>query len=615
MPEAGIAEQLSSVPNSPGVYLWKDAGGRVIYVGKAKELRKRMRQYVLGQDGRERIPAMMGEVASFEYVVTSNEVESLILEANLIKRLRPRYNVDFRDDKSFPFIALTMSDPFPGIKYTREKHRKGTRYFGPYTDARAARETIDVARRVFPICRATCVEWKRVTAAGGAPVGRACFDYHVGRGPGPCVGAVTREAYAHNVKRVAAFLEGRRSGVPRSIETEMLAAAADLDFERAARLRTSLEAVRSVLERQTVVLAGSAEADVVGIAREETIAGVHVVLVREGRVLAGNEFVLDSGMDVPLDELAEGFLLRHYGEDVLPAKEVILPALPPDPEAVEGWLGSVRGGRVRLLVPQRGTKRKLAGMAEKNARHVLGRFKARTRYDDERLNEALIQLESALALERPPMRIECFDVSTLHGRFSTGSMVVFVAGRPERSAYKRFRVRMPAKEADDVAMMREVLARRFGRSGSGDTGFADMPDLVIVDGGKPQLRAALTALGDLSLSIPVVALAKREEEIHVPGWDEPVSLPLGSASLYLVRRIRDEAHRFAIEYHRALRGRAMTASSLDEIPGVGPKRKKALLKEFGSLRRLREAGVDAIAAVPGIPQALAEDIAAVLREE
>jgi excinuclease ABC subunit C len=611
-----IRAQVARVPEAPGVYLWKDAEGRILYVGKAKSLRSRMRSYVGGHDERAMVPLMMERVASFDYYVTRSEVDSLVLEANLIHETRPPYNVDFRDDKSFPFIALTMSDPFPALKYTREKRREGTRYFGPYTDARAARATVDVVRRVFPLCRADCVEWKRLTAKGGVPTGRPCFDFHVGKGPGPCVGAVTREEYAANVRRVCDFLEGRRSGVATELEAEMREAAAGLDYEAAARARNRLEAVRSVLDRQSVVSARDLDADAIGFHREETIAAAHVFQVREGRVLTGAEFVLDQGLDSSDAELVEGFLLRYYAEAAHVPREVLVPVLPDEPSAVAAWLSGLRGTKVSLTAPVRGEKRTLLDLAGTNARHALARYSFRTRYDEARTNAALLELESALALPAPPLRIEAFDISTLHGRFSVGSMVVFEGGRAHPKGYRRFRVRTDHGESDDVAMMREVLGRRFARDRAGDARFGRAPDLVLVDGGRPQLSAALAAMQELGFDgVPVAALAKREEELFVPGWDTPVSLPAGSASLYLVKRVRDEAHRFAVEYHRELRGRTMRASVLDEVPGVGPGRKRALLKAFGSLARLRAASVDEIAAVKGVTRRCAEDVSAFLADD
>ena len=615
--QPSIVEQLASVPDAPGVYLWKGAAGEVLYVGKAKSLKKRMRQYTSGHDEREKIPLMMEQVASYDYVVTDTEVESLILEVNLIKQFRPPYNVDYRDDKSYPFIALTLDDPFPAIKFTREKHRPGTRYFGPYTDARAARETIDTVRRIVPICRATCPEWKRVTARDGAPTARPCFDYHVGLGPGPCAGAITREEYAENVARIARFLSGKHDDLETELDRRMREASAELDYECAARYRNRLEAVHAIRGRQKVVSARPLEFDVVGFFREETVAGVHLFAVREGRVLFGNEFVLDKGFDIPAAELVEGFLLRYYADGPEIPREIVLPELPEEAETVEEWLSSMRperAARVRLTVPQRAERRDLLTLAEENARHTLMRFKVRTRYDEERLNTALLQLESALALPAPPLRIECFDISTLHGTYSVGSMVVFAGGRIDSKGYRRFKVRIDTGEANDFAMMGEVLRRRFAPERMADSRFGKRPDLVIVDGGKPQLTAAIEVFTELGLKdIPIAGLAKREEELFVPWADQPVVLPAGSPSLFLVKRIRDEAHRFAIEYHRNLRGKAMTASVLDDITGLGPKRKKALIKAFGSVKRLREASVDEIAAVPGIPRDTAEEIVEVLR--
>jgi excinuclease ABC subunit C len=608
-----LREQVAKVPTRPGVYLWKDGDGSVLYVGKAKDLRSRMRSYLGGHDERAMVPVMMARVAGFDFIETRSEVDSLILENSLIKQYRPPFNIDFRDDKSYPYIAITASDQFPAIKYTRERHRPGTRYFGPYADARAARETVDVVRRVYPICRADCVEWKRVTARGGAPGDKACFDFHVGRGSGPCVGAIAREEYARTVERVSDFLDGRRSGLVAELEAGMRSAAAELDYERAARFRDRLDAVRSVLERQTVVSERRLDADAIGLHREETIAAARVLQVREGSVLAGADFVLDQGLDVSDAELVEGFLQRYYADATHVPREVLVPVMPEDAAALGEWLAALRGSKVRVLAPERGEKRRLLEMATTNARHALARYAFRTRYDEERTNAALLELESALGLPAPPMRIECYDISTMHGRFSVGSMVVFEAGRADPRAYRRFRVRLATGESDDVAMMREVLARRFARDRAGDDRFGRRPDLIIVDGGTPQLGATIAALDVVGVTgVSVAALAKREEELFVPGWTDPVTLPTGSPSLHLVKRVRDEAHRFAIAYHRELRGKAMTASVLDEVPGVGPARRKALLKVFGSVRKLRAATVEEIARVPGVTRQVAADVAGFL---
>ena len=621
-----IKEQLNAVPQLPGVYLWKDAKGKVLYVGKAKQLRSRMRQYVNLQDERIMIPRLMQRVFSFEYLITQSEHESLVLEKNLINQYSPPFNVDFKDDKSYPFIAITKGDVFPAIKYTREKQVPTTRYFGPYTDARAARFAIDIARRVVPLCHASCVEWKRLKRKLEAdpeqkPSGeKPCFDSHVGLGPGPCCGACSPNEYAENVRSIERFLSGHRRMFFDEIEEEMQEAAENLDFEKAARLKTRLESVRSLEDRQHVQLSPLLSADIIGFFREETITGVHVLTVREGIVIISNEFVLDKGFDIPDTELIDSFLIRYYEQATDIPREVVLAKTSEDSHIIEEWLttklASKHNARVRLIVPQRGERFELLELAERNARHTLMRYKVRTRYDEERINTALIQLESALALDKPPVRIECFDVSTIHGRHSVASMVVFVAGSPDKSQYRRFKVRRDTGEANDFAMMSEVLGRRYAPQRMADERFGAKPDLLIVDGGKPQLTAALQQFETLKLDIPVAGLAKADEELFVP-WDDegPVVLPSGSAALYLVKQIRDEAHCFAITFHRELRGKAMTASALDDVTGLGPKRKKLVLKAFGSLKKLREADVETIAAVKGIPRDVAEEIYAVLHQD
>ncbi len=617
-----LKRELQEVPQEPGCYLWKDASGEVLYVGKAKQLRSRMRQYVLGQDEREKIPLMMKQVKSFDYVVVSSEHESLVLEKNLIQQYKPPYNVDYRDDKSYPFIALTMGDLYPAIKYTREKHKAHTRYFGPYTDARAAREILDIARRVVPLCSANCSEWKRLNRAYENTKlsqeaflkdlqehAKPCFDYHVGKGPGACIAALSPQEYQEYVQDISRFLSGKRKEFIDKIRSEMLEAASNLEFEKAARARNRLATIEGLQDKQQVVLSQAQDIDLIGICREETIAAAQVFVVREGRVIISNEFILNKGMDVTENELIEAFLKRYYHDSTDIPEEILVPLELEDRELLEAWLSEKRTKRCRILRPSRGDKFKLRALADKNAAHALLRFKVRTRYDDERSNMALLQLENALALKAAPMRIECFDVSTIHGKHSVASMVVFSKGRPDKGQYRRFKIRMQTDEANDFAMMSEVLSRRYAPEKMSDANFGSKPDLLIVDGGKPQLSAAIKVLRSLGLDIPVCGLAKADEELFVEwSMDSPVVLPNGSASLYLVKHIRDEAHRFAITFHRQLRDKAMTASILDEIPGLGPKRKKSLLKHFGSFKKLKAAQLDEIKEAPGIPQGLAEDI-------
>ena len=626
MGEPTLAEQVALVPTDPGCYLWKDGKGEVVYVGKAKNLRARMRQYVTLQDDREKIPLMMQVVRSFDYVVVGSEHEALVLERNLIAQYHPYFNVDFKDDKSYPYIAITESDVFPAIKYTRERHRKGTRYFGPYTDARAARETIDTLRKVIPICMATCVEWKRARrllekSPEQASVAnlmlaercRPCFDYHVGRGPGVCAGMIDTVEYARHVRQVENFLRGNRSQVVGELTDQMREAAADLDFERAGRLNARLDGLDALDDRQQVVFSSGVNADLIGFYREETISCACVFAVREGRTVRSVEFVLDKGLDTGEEELVSGFLKRYYDETADVPAEVDLPAELEDAELIEGWLAEKRGHSVRLRRPQRGEKRRLLDMASANARHALMRYMVRTGYADDRTNKALLQLESALALDAPPMRIECFDISTLHGHFTVASMVVFTNGRPDKSQYRRFMIQTPLTEANAFVSMSEVLGRRYSPERMADERFGSRPDLLVVDGGKPQLTAAMEQLAELGLDIPVCGLAKSDEEIFVP-WDEtPVVLPSGSPSLYLIKQVRDESHRFAITFHRELRDKAMTRSVIDDVPGVGPKRKRALMRRFGSIRRMRGATVEELAATPGIPAEVATAVWQALR--
>lgn len=616
-----IREQVDQVPTDPGCYLWKDGSGKVIYVGKAKNLRARMRQYVTLQDDRAKIPLMMQVVRSFDYIVVENEHEALVLERNLIAQYRPYFNVDFKDDKSYPYIAITESDTFPAIKYTREKHKKGTRYFGPYTDSYAARQTIETLRKVVPICSATCVEWKRAKRLlekdpDGAAVanlllakkGRPCFDYHVGKGPGVCVGAIDTVSYAKNVRQVENFLRGNRSEIVSELKDQMQEAAADLDFEKAARLKSRLTSLSDLDDRQQVTFPTSVNIDLIGIYREETISAACVFVVREGRTIRSVEFILDKGLDVSEEELVSGFLKRYYDETADIPAEVNLPIDLLDAEVLSEWLTQKRGHNCVLHHPQRGEKFRLLQMASANARHALMRHMIRTGYADDRTNQALLQLESALALDAPPLRIECFDISTLHGNFTVASMVVFTNGKADKSQYRRFKIRAELDEANDFVSMTEVLGRRYSPERMADERFGSRPDLLVVDGGKPQLTAAINQLNELGLDIPVCGLAKSDEEVFVPWDDTPIVLPTGSASLYLIKQVRDESHRFAITFHRELRDKAMTVSILDEIPGVGPKRKKDIMRHFGSFKRLKAASVEDISQVKGVSVHLAETI-------
>lgn len=645
---ARIKRELNEVPTLPGVYIWKGRDGEVLYVGKAKQLRARMRQYVNFQDERAKIPLLVEQIHSFEYIVVQNEHESLVLEKNLINEYSPFYNADFKDDKSYPFIAITKGDVFPAIKYTREKHKPDSRYFGPYTDSRAARKMIDIARRVVPLCSASCAEWRGLSRklekleedASKAKTGsaaeengesikyyltslddaRPCFDAHVGLGPGACCGRISPEEYAENVKRIERFLSGQHTEFLDELQMEMADAAAELDFELAARTKDRIDTINSLTDKQHAVSSRNLDADIFGFYREETVAGVHAFIVREGRIINSNEFVLNRGKDVPDLDLQHNFLLRYYDNTTSIPHEVILRDMPEDAETMSVWLteklGSVHGARVRFSAPKRGEKLALVEMAETNAKHTLMRYKVRTNYDDKRINTALLQLESALALDDAPMRIECFDISTIHGSYTVASMVVFTGGKPDKNQYRRFKIRTPLDEANDFLSMQEVMRRRYSPERMADQRFGKKPDLIILDGGKPQLTAALEMFREMGIEdIPMVGLAKRDEELFVPWQDSgPVVLPSGSASLYLVKQVRDEAHRFAITFHRELRGKGMTSSILDDVAGLGPVRKKALLKHFKSFKNLRAASLDEIKEAGVIPNDVAEELFLVLAQ-
>ena len=622
---ARIKRQLDSVPALPGCYLWKNARGEVIYVGKAKQLRARMRQYVNFQDDRAKIPLLVEQIDSFEYIVVGNEHESLVLERELINQYTPYFNADFKDDKSYPFIALTTGDAFPAIKFTREKRRPDTRYFGPFTDSRAARTMIDAVRRIVPICSTSCADWRalqRRQEKGELALSytRPCFDYHVGLGPGACCGQIRPEEYAENVKRVARFLEGNHGEFIRDMTEEMQAAAAELDFERAARIKSRIDAVKSLNDKQHAVTSHNMNADVIGLFREETVSAAHVFMVREGRIINSNEFVLDRGRDVPDEDLLHMFLLRYYEASTSIPREVILRELPEDATAMESWLtqklASVHGAKVRFVAPQKGEKAELVTMAEKNAQHTLLRYKVRTNYDDKRINDALLQLESALGMDKPPLRIECFDISTNHGSYTVASMVVFTNGKPDKNQYRRFKIKAQLDEANDFLSMQEVMSRRYAPERMADERFGKKPDLIILDGGKPQLSAVMEMFDKMGIDdIALAGLAKRDEELFVPWQDTgPVVLPGGSASLYLVKQVRDEAHRFAITFHRELRGKGMTSSILDEVAGMGPVRKKALLRHFKSFKNLREASLQEIKGAGVLPVEVAEECYRVLRQ-
>ena len=622
------------IPTDPGVYRFRDAEGRVIYVGKAKSLRPRLSSYFQDIGAlHPRTRRMVTTGASVEWTVVKTEVEALQLEYSWIKEFDPRFNVKYRDDKSYPYLAVTMSEEFPRAQVMRGAKRKGTRYFGPYGHAWAIRETLDQLLRVFPIRTCSAGVFKRA-----AQVGRPCLLGYIDKCSAPCVGRVDAEQHREIAEDFCDFMAGNTARFVRQIEREMQAASAALEFERAAVLRDNLGALTKALERSTVVLGDATDADVFAFVGDELEVAVQVFHVRGGRVRGQRGWVVErenadaadpeGQAEGAMGPLVQALLQQVYGGESAEGvpDEVLVTHLPDDADAVRAWLASLRGARVDVRVPQRGDKRALIETVSRNAEQALARHKVARAGDLTARSQALQELQDALDLDEAPLRIECYDISHVQGTNVVGSMVVFEDGLPRKSEYRRFIVKDPK---DDLHDMGEVLTRRFRRyveerSGAEpgsiidpDTGkprrFAYAPDLVVVDGGRPQVEAAQAALTELGITdVTVVGLAKRLEEVWLPGSEFPVILPRFSEGLYLLQRLRDEAHRFAITFHRQRRSKAMTASVLDDVPGLGEARRKALLRTFGSVKKLRAASVEEIQAVPGIGPTLAAAVVTAL---
>jgi excinuclease ABC subunit C len=601
--------RASEIPDGPGVYLFRDAHGEVLYVGKARSLRKRLPAY-FGRDLQVRTRAMVDAADTVEWIVTDSEVGALMVEYSLIHEHRPRYNIRLRDDKSFPYLAITRSEEWPRVAVTRGKQRRGTQYFGPYAHAYAIRQTLDLVLRTFPIRTCSDAKYRRHQR-----LGRPCLLFDIERCSGPCVGAVGLAEYASHVDGLAAFLAGNSDEIVERLRGEMEAAAEGLQFELAARLRDRLASVEKAMARQEVVTQRDESFDLFAFEEDELEAALVVLKVRRGRLTGRLAAVVDKVEDVTSPELLARMLGEVYGDEV-PPREVLTQEVPDDAAVIGEWLAARRGSVVVVRVPQRGPKRRLLETARANAREVLSGHRLRRHSDHNARARALRSLQEVLGLADPPLRIEAYDISTIQGRDTVGSMVVMEDGLPRRSEYRRFRIRGVAGQ-DDLAAMEEVLRRRLtaylkerdkpveerGR-------FAYPPSLLLVDGGAGQVARGAVVLSSLGLDIPVVGLAKRMEEVHLPGVADPVRIARGEEALYLLQQIRDEAHRFAVTYHRALRGRRMVDSVLDSVPGIGPARKKELLNRFGSLSRIREAEVSELMGI--VPAAVVEALRAVL---
>jgi excinuclease ABC subunit C len=614
-----------TIPVDPGVYRFRDERDRVVYVGKAKNLRSRLNSYFADISAlHPRTRQMVLSAARVEWTVVTTEVEALQLEYNWIKEFDPRFNVRYRDDKSYPWLAVTLNEEFPRLQVMRGAKKRGVRYFGPYSHAWAIRETLDLLLRVFPARTCSAGVFKRA-----GQIGRPCLLGYIGKCSAPCVGRVSADEHRQIVEDFCDFMAGQTDTMMRRLEKRMAVAAADLDFEQAARLRDDLTALRRAMEKQAVVFGDGTDADVVAFAQDELEAAVQVFHVRGGRVRGQRGWTIDKVEQIGTPELVEQFATQIYGDADATAipRELLVPELPEDVDALAEWLSERRGARVRLRVPQRGDKRALLETVGRNAAQALTQHKLKRASDLSARSQALAEIQEALRLDDAPLRIECFDISHIQGTDVVASMVVFEDGLARRSEYRRFAMRETGGDTDWIA---EAVRRRFARYLESQAQiasdhvvegrpakFAYPPNLVVVDGGGPQANAAQTVLDELGITdVSVVGLAKRLEEVWLPHEPYPVILPRTSEGLYLLQRVRDEAHRFAITYHRQKRSKSMIASVLDGVPGLGETRRKALMTHFGSLKRLRQAEVTDIVAVPGIgPQTAAAIVEAVRRDD
>src|SRR5919106_1293446 len=606
MPENGFPNR-SHLPTSPGVYIFKDAGDTVIYVGKAKNVRSRVASYFnRSGDGRPKIAELRERVRQIDFIVTGSETEALVLEANLIKRHRPRFNASLKDDKSYPYIVVTTGDEYPRVFATRSSHDPRHRYFGPFPSAGSVHATLDVLNKTFPFRKCRGPEPGR---RSGVP----CLNYHIGRSAAPCIGAVSKEDYDKIIADVVAFLEGRVDHLIRERESGMREAAREMDFERAAKLRDELSALTHVRDRQQATIATEDSFDAFGAHSEGESACVQVFAVREGQIVNRDSFLLDNYGEASAGAVALQFVPQYYSTAAVP-REVLLQTEKPEESLapLETHLSELRGSRVEARRPQRGDKRRVLEMATRNAELGLAHEKILEETRRNRVASTLDALREELALPKLPLRIECYDISNTMGTNPVASMVVFQGGRPAKDQYRRFKIKT-VEGADDFASMAEVIRRRLERLRAGDEKFAQVPDLILLDGGKGQLSAVVPVFGELKVGtelpdVPLRSLAKRDEEVFQPGRPEPVLLERESPELHLLQRVRDEAHRFANTYHRKLRGAQMTRSILDELPGVGPTRKKKILEHFGTPEAFLDASLEELEAVPGLPERVARAV-------
>ncbi len=600
-----IAEQLKQLPASPGVYLMRDGEGNILYVGKAANLHHRVRSYFTARHKLSpKLQRMTARVNDFDFYVTTSEQEALILELNLIKRHRPRYNVRLKDDKTFPYLKIDLNEDWPRIYVTRRLEENGGRYFGPFASAKSVRQTLKMIKGIFPF--RSCSE--PITGTDSRP----CLDFHIQHCLGPCIGAVSQKEYAEVIKQVILFLEGKQEKVVQELKSKMNDAAEALDFEKAALLRDQIQAVNRVIEGQRIAATVKGEQDVIALAGDKNLTCVQVFFIRNSKLIGRESFIMQGTLYESPTQIMTDFVKQFYASAPHIPPLLLLQHPIEDAKIIESWLQSKRRGKVLIQVPHRGNKKQLVDIVAENAQHGLEQLKIKQLASPRALEAALSEIERELHLPHLPLRMECYDISDIQGTAAVGSMVVFENGKPKPSHYRRFRIKT-VSGADDYAMLQEVLKRRFKRSQASDDStpntWAIQPDLVLVDGGKGQLNSALSAMREMGAgSMPVASLAKENEEIFLPGKTKPIILSRQSPGLQLLQRLRDEAHRFALAYHQKTRKRATFASALDGIPGIGPKRRRALLKQFGSVQAIREASIEELALARGMTESLAKKI-------
>lgn len=595
-----FSERLTCLPVKPGVYLMKDNSGKIIYIGKALVLRNRVRSYFQKKANLPpKIQRMVSSIDDFEFIVTESESEALLLESNLIKQYQPRFNARLKDGKSYPFIKIDTAEPFPQIYITRKVNDDGSRYFGPYANAGSIRKTLGLLKKLFPYRSCT----KHITGKDERP----CLDYHINRCVGPCTGAVDAEGYNEVIQQVILFMEGKTDIVTKKIRGTMLEASEKLDYERAAILRDQLTAIEQIHEKQKVINMSGDNIDVIAGAKYLDQSRMEVFFVRKGKLIGRDQFIMQGITEHSTGEILSAFITQFYSHAHYIPSKILIPETIPDIDFIDSWLTSKKSAKVQIIVPHRGEKKRLLGMVEENAKRGLEQLKLKE-IEKGSTDEALFQLQESLNLPRLPRRIETYDISNIQGSNSVGSMVVFENGKPNKSDYRRFVIRNVVG-IDDYSMMKEVLTRRFKKLND-HTGEANSwvksPDLVLIDGGRGHLGAALQVFLELGVKdIPLASIAKQHEELFVPETPEPIILDRRSQALYLLQRSRDEAHRFAITLHRKRRSKSSTASKLDSIPGIGPQRRKQLLRKFGSMKMVQKANVDDIASLPGFNISLA----------